>query len=461
MKKSKYLFVSLVIFMLFLPCVVFGDEQLDRQDVWDYKEFFDELFGHGNDQNSNGDSCINVGEVYAECSGVNVRGVGTFDLEDYVAGVLASEFSYTIQNDDLGKAYSIITRSYTMANTNNCKNSISSSTNDQLFDVNDRETYRKYVDQTTGIVMVNSKGIVLAVYSLAPADHCEPTADGRCKFRRCTEYTTSLSDCPGKITEFIVPKGVVTYSHHDIHLGGVEPYIGTYLALNENYDYVKILKAFYGDDISLARLTPTSGGNSGSTNFKASNENTLNCDPENSEYVESDGVTFKFPNYNIEGTSEGLGSAFDLTVGNVSQCPWYAKYRAIEIVESSSLSSDLKEKAKSVLLATSGNGIDWYGGTNPTLSYFKYSNDINEAKAGSIIAWSRNTHDYGHVGIVEKVNSDGSLVISEGWNMGGVNGADIPSNIKVITHTMSLDQVKTYNGGGSFIGYTYLFSHKK
>ena len=175
----------------------------------------------------------------------------------------------------------------------------------------------------------------------------------------------------------------------------------------------------------------------------------------------SDNVKFTAKNYNIEGTSQGLGKSFDLTAGNVSQCPWYAKYRAIEIVESSSLSKDLKEKAKSVLLSTFGNGNMWYGGTNATLSYFKHSSDVNKPKAGSIISWERNSHNYGHVGIVEKVNSDGSLVISEGWNRFGADSADTVSAIKIITRTMTIDEVKTYGGTGSFIGYTYLLSHKK
>ena len=95
------------------------------------------------------------------------------------------------------------------------------------------------------------------------------------------------------------------------------------------------------------------------------------------------------------------------------------------------------------------------------MSYFKYSNNVNEPKAGSIVSWERDSHSYGHVGIVEKVNADGTVVISEGWNMSGAEGADIPENIKVITTTYTIDEIQNYNGTGSFIGYTYLFSYKK
>ena len=455
MKKCRLLIVLLV---LFLPTTVFCDYETERKDIYDYKEFFDDLYPI--EEKNQANTCIDIGEVYAECSGVTVEGYGTYSLDEYVAGVLAAEFSYTIQNDELGKAYAIVTRSYTLAHTNNCKNSITSSSNEQNFSGSDHTTYRKYADETSGMVMTNPDGsIVLAVYSLAPADDCEPTGDGMCKFRRCSVYADSVESCSGEVTEFIVHQGLITYPDHDIHYGGVEPFIGNYLALEKNYNYLQLLKAFYGNNISIAQLTKAGGGTNASNTVS---QKKLVCDPDtNGEYVSSDGVKFESKNYNIEGTSEGLGKAFDLTAGNVSQCPWYAKYRAIEIVESSSLSDDLKEKAKSVLLSTFGNGIDWYGGTNPTLSYFQYSNDINKAKPGSIINWSRNTHDYGHVGIVEKVNSDGTLVISEGWNNGGIDAADVPSNIKVITTTYTLDEVANYRGGGSFNGYTYLLSYKK
>lgn len=459
MKKSK---IFIIILLLFFPTFIYGEYELERADIYDYKKFFDDLFP--TDDGNNADSCIDVGEVYAECSGVTVSGYGTYSLDEYVAGVLAAEFSFTIQNDDLGKSEAIITRSYTLAHTNNCKNSITSSSNEQNFSGSDHTTYRKYADDTSGIVMANPDGsIVLAVYSLATASDCEATSDNMCKFKRCTVYAESIAGCSGKVTEFIVPRGTITYTNHDIHYGGNEPYIAKYLALEKHYDYIQLLKAFYGDDISLARLTPTNSTSSGSSKKnKVSNENKLNCDVDNSgEYVMSDDVKFTFKNYNIEGTSKGLGKSFDTTASNVSQCPWYAKYRAIEIVESSTLSQDLKDKAKSVLLSTFGNGNMWYGGTNSNLRYFKYTSDVNKPKAGSIVAWERNSHNYGHVGIVEKVNSDGSIVVSEGWNRFGAEASDTVSAIKIITRTMTIDEVKTYGGTGSFIGYTYLLSHKK
>ena len=95
------------------------------------------------------------------------------------------------------------------------------------------------------------------------------------------------------------------------------------------------------------------------------------------------------------------------------------------------------------------------------MSYFKYTSDVTKPMAGSIVSWQRNSHNYGHVGIVEKVNSDGTVVISEGWNRFGADSTDSVNSIKIITRTMTIDQIKTYDGTGSFIGYTYLLSYKK
>ena len=101
-----------------------------------------------------------------------------------------------------------------------------------------------------------------------------------------------------------------TYTNHDIHYGGIEPYIANYLALKKNYSYTQLLKAFYGNNISLAKLTSTGKSSSKSSSSKKS----LVCDTDNNgEYVMSDNVKFTAKNYNIEGTSQGLGKSFDLT----------------------------------------------------------------------------------------------------------------------------------------------------
>ena len=459
-----------VIILLFLPILVYADHELERQDVYDYKEFFDDLYPVDEDDNNNGCLSGTIGTVYANCSGVTVGGE-TLTLDQYVAGVIKGEFGGSASNDEnrlnISKVNAIAARSFLMSQTG-CT-SVISSPSFQVYrgiDPSDHydQIYLKASQETAGIVMMKNNKFVTGYFVTVPVSKYITKSGGNWTF-----HMLSDANDPSTAYDYTMPEadifrissytgGLLYPDESSGHHWGI-PTVGAAYEVEKGTSTENILKMFYGKDISLARLNTS--GKSGS-NSSSSTPSSLVCNDETGgEYVSVDGIKFKFPNYNIEGTSDGLGSSFDLTAGNVSQCPWYAKYRAIEIIETSNLSSDLKEKAKSVLLATNGNGNMWYAGTNSTLSYFQYSSDINKAKAGSIIAWERNTHNYGHVGIVEKVNSDGSLVISEGWNMGGPNGADVPSNIKVITHTMSLEEVRTYGGTGSFIGYTYLFSYKK
>ena len=444
----KYLKFTIIFFLILIfPMNVKALYEDERADVYDYKKFFDDLYPVDEEEEN---SCNTVGTFYAECSGVKVDGYSeVFPLEDYVAGVYGPEFGILTENDEAVKLFGIIARTFVLRMTDNCKSSIEASSNRQNFDASTIDTYKKYSSLSEGLVITDENGLNGAYYALSRPYDCE-YKNGMCIIKRCKTWVDSLSDCPS-LSESEIPTDLLSFSGYT-HFNGVEPYIADYYAGEKGYTVEQLVKHFYGDNVFISSLNGESSNSS---------ESSPSCTNGDGEYINVDGIQFPFKNYNIEGTSEGLSEYFDLSASNVSQCPWYAKYRAIEIVMTSTLSDDLKEKAKAVLLATAGNGNQWYGGNNSTLSYFQYSNDINAAKPGSIISWERNTHSYGHVAIVENVNSDGSLVISEGWNMGGPDGADIPSNIKIVTRTMTLDEVQTYGGGGTFIGYTYLFSYKK
>lgn len=396
-------------------------------------------------------SCSTIGTIYAECSGITVNGYGTYSLEDYVAGVIGPEFGSLTDNDEAAKAYGIAIRTFALNNTNNCKTSIAGDTTKQVF-TGDTKTYKDKVALSQGLVATDSKGLFPVSYALSRPADCENSSGGMCTIKRCHTYADSLSSCTTGFSSSVIPVNILNWNGYT-HFGGLEAYIAHYLAQDKKYNAEQILKHFYGDNVAISSLN----GNTTATsnNFCSSGANG------NSRYVESDGVKFPVKNYNIEGTSSGLGKEFNLSASNVSQCPWYAKYRAIEIVMTSSLSNDLKQKAKSVLLATNGNGNDWYGGNNNTLKYFQYSSDVTKPKAGAIVSWNRNSHGYGHVGIVEEVYSDGSILLSEGWNRFGADGKDSINSIKIISRKMSQEEIKTYGGTGTFIGYTYLFTHKQ
>lgn len=104
--------------------------------------------------------------------------------------------------------------------------------------------------------------------------------------------------------------------------------------------------------------------------------------------------------------------------GNVGQCVWYAKGRAVEIVEElnsgGKLSDDEANKIKNLLLQSYGNGGDIYDNAK---SVFNSSNDIRQPKAGSYIVWKQ-PGGWGHVAIVEDV-TESTITITEGWSTGG------------------------------------------
>lgn len=477
MKQKQYIYILIFLSLLILPFKgsfryfsVYA-VQYEKVSEGEYKEFLskflEEKYYINSDKKDSGGIC-NVGKVYAECKGVTVSSTGkTYDLDTYISGVLDAEPGYTIEgNDELGKAWAIIIRSYTLAHTNNCTNSITASSNEQNF-TDGSKKYKKYADETSGIVMTDNNEILEAVYSLATASDCV-SVSGKCKFQRCTKYAESISSCPGEVTEFIVPSDTITYSNYDVHYGGIEPFIARYLANNENYTYDKLLKAFYGKNISLSKLTEESSSKSTTNSSSSDNSIKTSCNDDTGDMVEVEGVSFPQKNYDtISGKtsiSELQNNEYFANAGsNISQCPWYAKARALEIVNTSTLSDDLKQKATAIINQTSGNGVDWYGGINSTLgSYFAYSSDITKPKSGSIIAWSGgNGHNYGHVGIIEKVNDDGTVVLSDGWNGGGWYATDSWENVTVHTRTVTIDDLQTYDGYHAFEGYTYLFSYRK
>ena len=403
------------------------------EDIYDFYEIMP-------DDESTDNTC---GIVYAECPGVTVNGYGTYDLETYVTGVLNAEFGVLGDSEEMMKAAAIAIRSFTLGRTNNCSQSIASSEGAQVF--SNSSKYAQIAKDTEGVVLTYNDKVITAPYSALDKQHCDSiymdNGVKTCKVKNETWFGS------GKYYEITVPYSALPDYVGGYHHTGMAVWAVYYYAKQKGYKADQLLKMSYGEDIKLSRLS----GSAGSAN------NTCG----NSEYVSSDGIKFEAKHYDIAGTTEGLGSAFNFGASNVSQCPWYAKYRAIEIVGSSSLSSDLKEKAKAVLLAASGNGRDWYGGTNSTLSYFEYSNDVTKPKPGALIAWDKYAHDYGHVAIIEKVNADGTVVISEGWNRFGADSGNSINSIRIWTRTLTIDQIKTYLGTGKFIGYTYLLSHKK
>ena len=462
-KISKKHILFAILFLMFSSKSVFAYQKVTTEEYQEFlKKFIEEKYYINRDDESDESDTCSVGKVYAECKGITVSATGkTYDLETYVAGVLNAEPGYTIDNnEELGKAMAITIRSYTLAHTNNCTKSIGSSSFEQnLIDSSGQvnlDKYRKYADDTAGIVITDDKGIVEAVYYSLAAGECDSITNGMCKVTLYYRYES------GGTHVVEVPVSALPSGTLGAHNSGIALFAAKYQSETYGWDYKKILTEYYGN-IQLSKLTSETG-----TNIDNEASSSTSCNEDTGDMTTAEGVSFPSKNYdNIHQSmsiSELQNNKYFANAGtNIGQCPWYAKARATEIINTSTLSDDLKKKATAVLNQTFGNGIDWYGGVNSSLgSYFAYSSDINKPMAGSIIAWSGgNGHNYGHVGIIEKVNSDGTVIMSDGWNGGGPNADDTWDNVKVETVTMTIDELRHLSGPYNFEGYTYLFSYRK
>lgn len=414
--------------------------------IYDAKQQYEDLATGGGEP-----ECSSYDTINLQCSGITVRGYGTYSLEDYVAGVMGPEFGFLTDNEEVTKAYGMAIRTFAIRNTSQCKTAIAADTTAQVFRSSDIEAYKEKALLSSGLVVTDKNGLFPVSYALSrPADCLEGPSSSTCTIKRCHIFAANqdLSDCSAGYSTSVFPTDILNWDDFT-HFGGLEAYIAHYYATEKNYNASQLINHFYGDTASISSLNGTVS--SGSSN---------SCSLGGEGYAEANGITFELKNYNLTGTSDGLGPEFNLNASNVSQCPWYAKYRAIEIVISSSLDNELKEKAKSVLLVANGNGNDWYGGTNTGLNYFKHTSDITKPQPGSLVSWEMNSHGYGHVGIIEEVYSDGSVLLSEGWNRYGADANNSVDSIQIITRKMTQEELSTYNGKGSFIGYTYLFSYK-
>lgn len=118
------------------------------------------------------------------------------------------------------------------------------------------------------------------------------------------------------------------------------------------------------------------------------------------------------------------------TLDALGNCTWYAWGRAYEILGSKPQLS-------------TGNAGDWY--------YYNSSNEIygyspNAPKVGAIACWEN------HVAVVEKVNSDGTIMISESsYKIDGVT-----EGIRFRTRD-NLSGSAPDNYGDRFVGYIYLY----
>ncbi len=190
-------------------------------------------------------------------NGIMVEGVGTLELEEYVAGVVSNE-AYASEGMEALKAQAVAARTYALKSTDFCQKSITNSTNQQTFtkDINDRA--REAVNATLGEVLVDKDG---KIFSANYDSFCYDDED-------CPDATRN-SDGTYTVTYTKVPYG----EKHTITLNDPSQYgrilpgqghalgmsqLVSYQLAKEGKNYQEILSYFYSDGVEIRLvLSPT------------------------------------------------------------------------------------------------------------------------------------------------------------------------------------------------------------
>lgn len=363
--------------------------------------------------------------TYIECSGITVvdeegNVVGTYALEEYVAGVVTGEMyeDFPIESK---KALAVAARTYVLASTDSCKNSIESSSNRQNFNSNISDSAREATNATAGQILVDSDGNIFSTeydsWNCKGSTTCTYTKKPNGETHTVTISDTYLSRAAGG------------------HGRGMSQIAAADMA-NQGSDYKSILLYFYSDGVQLSNLTSSSTGITGQKYTSTAVIHNNSTDLYNSSF-------------------------YNKNASNLGQCVWYARSRAQEILFYSNMPTDLKNVAINSIKTTYGNGEAWF--KNPDGNIFAKSTDVTQPRAGAIVSWSGGvdecTPNCGHVAIVEAVNPDGTVVISEGWKKGSWDSMSW-SSVGYQTKTVTLDYIKYHtNRSGDqyyFNGYVYL-----
>ncbi len=186
-------------------------------------------------------------------NGYAITGTGTYDLETYVAGVIAGEVGF-FGNLEVDKAFAIAARSYALSRESNC--TIESSDRYQVF----REPTAGGTDdlaiqaanETKGQVLLRNNQLFSTQYdAFACIDKDEnyyTVAQG--------EQKIPISWVESKINPQSVPHWFICNGRENLqnhHGNGMSQYGSLYLAEELEYDFKQILNSYLGDEVTISR----------------------------------------------------------------------------------------------------------------------------------------------------------------------------------------------------------------
>ena len=388
-------------------------------------------------------------KVYAYCSGVTVLEengdvMGTYNLEDYVAGVISAE-AWSGQSIEAYKAQAVAARTFALVRTNNCTETITNSTKDQVFTEEFTDYALEAAQATEGQVLLYNDKIFSSRYD----SYCYN--DSSCNYG---------SDSNGKYVEYTkLPNG----EKHKVYLSddymfmanGGHGYgmsqVASYEMADNGSTYDEILEYFYSPGTRISQMVTVNGNNYISTSTIPT---TVEEIQERSAYYAALGVI------TIADQKFDMSLLYKSNASNLGQCVWYARSRALELIYNSNMDDVSKIKAMIAISSVAEHGAGWY--RNSYLNIFGKSTDSHMPMPGAIVSWSSSVangadHNYGHVAIVESVDYENeTITISEGYNKAGPHGVSSWNNVVVRTKTYTFDSIRNYSRGYSFNGYVYI-----
>lgn len=274
----------------------------------------------------------------------------------------------------------------------------------------DKSNYTAYSIQSSGITVKDKEGNIIGKYSLS--EYVETIVE-----RDAAKYNDEIKKAYALT---VISKLLVNVSNNEIVEDNFDPSIvteGTKKAVASVIDlkimkdgkvyystfdfekaqkvdpqeYVAILKALFGDDISIEK----------------SISDGLQLDSTTGFYMR---VSSPSPDSNTKSYQDYYGSNNTSLIG---ECAWYATNRAREITNALGVRTWTTNRNGGTFCEDNGDAI-YYERCWPSRG------EKCAPKQGAIVSWSHGT--YGHVGIIEKVNADNTVLLSHAWIRNGKYG---------------------------------------
>ena len=257
MKKAlSYLIVFCLIYNVFMLNIsVFSYDFVDKDneyfvnllknEIYDVAEEYYKIYG-GN--SSSGSVGVFSGTLCP--NGINVKGYGTINLEDYVAGVVQHE-AYVNEGIEALKAQAIAARTYAVNKTDYCKNPIENSTAAQTFSTSPGPEAKAAAQLTAGMILTYNGQIFSSQYD----SFCYQDGDCPDSKNNGGTYSVTYTKVPSGEKHTVVLSDSGQFSRitkGQGHAHGMSQLV-SYQMAKEGQSYDQILRYFYATGIEIVK----------------------------------------------------------------------------------------------------------------------------------------------------------------------------------------------------------------